>query len=65
MERATCCGLKTACCHGLMHIVHFLKDADRWLSRSPVWCRSVYTVCVDEIGVDGSITVLTVAEHVA
>ena len=23
-------------CHGLKHIVRFLKDADRWQSHSPV-----------------------------
>ena len=33
--------------------------------RNPVWCRFVCTICVVEIGVDGSIAVLTIAEHVA
>ena len=58
-------GLKTACCHSLMHIVHFLKDANQWQSHNLVWCRFVCTICVVEIGVDGSIVVLTIAEHVA
>ena len=31
-------GLKTACYHSLMHIDHFLKDADQWQSHSSVWC---------------------------
>ena len=57
-------GLKPACYHGLMHIDHFLKDVDQWQSHNPDWCRFVWTICVVEIGVDGSIVVLTIAEHV-
>ena len=57
--------LKTACYHSLMHIVHFLEDADEWQSHSPVWCRFVCLICVFEIGVDGSIAALTIAKHVA
>ena len=56
-------GLKIVCRHSLIHI-HFLKDASQWQSRSLVWCRFVCTICVVEIGVDGSIVVLTIAEHV-
>ena len=48
-----------------MHIVHFLKDADQWKSHSPVRCSFVCTICVVEIGVDGSIAVITIVEHVA
>ena len=48
-----------------MHIDHYLKDADQWRSHNPVWCRFVCTNCVVEIGVDESIAVLTIAEHVA
>ena len=48
-----------------MHIDHFLKDADQWQSHNLVWCRFVCMICVVEIGVDGSIVVLTIAEHVA
>ena len=48
-----------------MHIVHFLKDADQWQSHSSVLCCFVCTICVVEIGVDGSINVLTIAKHVA
>ena len=58
-------GLKTACYHSLMHIDHFPKDADQWQSHSPIWCRFVCTISVVEIGVDRSIAVLTIAEHVA
>ena len=58
-------GLKTACYHSLMHTAHFLRDADQWQSHKPVWCRFVCTVCVVEIGVDGSIVASTVAQHVA
>ena len=58
-------GLKTAYYHSLMHIDHYLKDADRWQSHNPVWCRFVCSICVVEIDVDGSIAVLTIAEHVA
>ena len=59
-------GLKTACYHGLMHVDHFLKNVDQWQNHNPVWCRFVCTIiCVVEIGVDGSIVVLTIAEHVA
>ena len=58
-------GLKTACYHSLMHIDHFLKDADQWQSHSPVCRRFICTICVVEIGVDGSIVVLTIAEHAA
>ena len=42
-----------------------LKDADQWQSHSQIWCRFVYTICVVEISVDGSIVVLTIGEHVA
>ena len=42
-----------------------LKDADQWQSYIPVWCRFVCTICVVEIGVNGSIDVLSIAEHVA
>ena len=55
-------GLKTACYDSLMHIDHFLEDADQWQSHSPVWCRFVCTICVVEMGVDESIVVLTLAE---
>ena len=48
-----------------MRIDHYLKDADQWRSHNPVWCRFVCTICVVEIGVDESIAVLTIAEHVA
>ena len=58
-------GLKTACCHSLMHIDHYLKDADQWQSHSLVWCCFVCMICVVEISVDGSIVVLSIAEHVA
>ena len=58
-------GLKTACCHSLMHIDYHLKDVDQWKSHNPVWCNFVCMICVIEIGVDGSIIVLTIAEHVA
>ena len=57
--------LKTACCHSLMYIYHYLKDVDQWQSHNPAWCWFVCTICVVEIGVDGSIVVLTIAEHVA
>ena len=52
-------GLKTAYHYSLMCIDHYLKDADQWWSHNPVWCRFVCTICVD-----GSIAVLTIAEHV-
>ena len=58
-------GFKTAGRYSSMHIVHFLKDADKWQNHSPVWCRFVCSICVIEIGVDESIVVLTIAEHVA
>ena len=58
-------GLKTACHHSLMLIDYFLKDVDQWQSHNPVWCLFVCTICVVEIGVDGSIAVLAIAEHVA
>ena len=58
-------GLKTACHRSLMHIDRFLKDADQWHSHRPVWCRFVCTICVVEIGVDGSIVILIIVEHVA
>ena len=58
-------GLETACCHSLMHIDRFLKDADKWQSHSLVTCRLVCMICVVEIGVDESIVVLTIAKHVA
>ena len=48
-----------------MHIDHYLKDADQWQSHNSVWCNFVCTICVVEIGVDGSIAVLIIAEHVA
>ena len=48
-----------------MHIDHFLKDVDQWQSHNPVWRRFVCMVCVVEIGVEGSIAVLAIAEHVA
>ena len=57
-------GLKTAYYHSLMHIDHFLKDVDQWQSDSPVRCLFVCTICVVEIGMNGSIAVLTIAEHV-
>ena len=66
MERAALWrGLKTAYHHSLMRTDHYLKDADQWQSHNPVWCRFVCTICVVEIGVDESIAVLTIAEHVA
>ena len=58
-------GLKTAGYRNLMHIDHFLKDVDQWRSHNPVWCLFICTICVVEIGVNGSIVVLTIAEHVA
>ena len=58
-------GLKTAYYHSLMHIDHYLKNAHQWQSHSPVWCWFVCTICVVEIGLDGSIAVLTIAEHVS
>ena len=48
-------GLKTASYHSLMHIDHYLTDADQWQSHDPVWCRFVATICVVEIGADESI----------
>ena len=57
--------LKTAYYHSLMHIDHYLKDADQWQSHNPVWCRFVCTICVVEIGVDRSIAILNIAEHVS
>ena len=60
-------GLKTACYHSLMHIDHYLilKDAGGWQSHRPIWCRFVCPICMVEIGVDESIAVLTIVEHVA
>ena len=58
-------GLKIACHHSLMHIVHFLKEVDQWQSNNPVWYRFVCTIRVVEIGAEGSIVVLITAEHVA
>ena len=58
-------GLKTACHHSSMHIDRFLTDVDQWQSHNTVWCRFVCTICVVEIGVDGSIVVLMIAEHAA
>ena len=58
-------GLKTAYHHSLMRIDRYLKDADQWQSHNPVWNRLVCTICVVEIGVDESIAVLIIAEHVA
>ena len=57
-------GLKIAC-YSLMHIDHYLKDADQWQSHSPVWCHFVCMICMVEIDMDGSIVVSTIAEHVA
>ena len=65
MEIAVCCGLKTVCCHSLMHIDHYLKDTNQWQSHNPVCCHFICMICVVEIGVDESIAVLTIAEHVA
>ena len=48
-----------------MHIDHYLKDADQWQSHNPVRGRFVSTIYVVEIGVDVSISVLTIAEHIA
>ena len=56
--------LKSACRHNLMHIVHFLKDGGQWQSHSPVYCRFVCTICKVEIGVDDSVVILTISEHV-
>ena len=47
---------------GFMHIDHFLYDVDQWQSHNSIWCLFV---CVIKIAVDGSIAVLTIAEHVA
>ena len=58
-------GLKTACYHSSVHIDLFLKDANQLQSHNQVWCRFVCTICVVEIGVNESIVVLTIAEHVA
>ena len=58
-------GLKTTYYHSLMHIYHYLKDADQWQSHNPVWCQIVCTICEVEIDVDGPIAVLTIAGHVA
>ena len=58
-------GLKTAYRHSLMHTVHYLKDADQCQSHNLVWYRFVCTICVVEIGVDGSIVVSATAEQVA
>ena len=58
-------GLITACYHSLMHINHYLNNVDQWQSHNSIWCRFVCTICEVEIGVDGSIVVLTIAEHVA
>ena len=57
--------IETACYHSLMHTGHYLKDADQWQNDSSIWCRFVCTIIVVEIGVDQSIVVLTIAEHVA
>ena len=58
-------GLKSASYHSLMHIDHYLKGVDQRQSHSPVWSCFVCTSFVVEIGVDGSIVVLIIAEHVA
>ena len=58
-------GLKTACHHSLMHIDHFLNDVDQWQSHNLVCVFSFARPVWFEIGVDGSIAVLTIAEHVA
>ena len=58
-------GLKTAYYLSLMHIDNYLKDADQWQSHNSVWCWLVCTICVVEIGMDGSIAVITIVEHVA
>ena len=51
--------------HSLMHTDHFLKDIDQWQSHNSVWRRFICTICVVEIGVDGSVVVLTIAKGVA
>ena len=56
-------GLKTACCHTLMLITHFLKDADQWQNPSPVWCCFLCMICVVEIGMDWSIVAITIAVY--
>ena len=58
--------IKTAC-YSLMQTVHFLnlKDADQRLSHTLAWCHFVCTICMVEIGVDESIVVLIISEHVA
>ena len=58
-------GLKTTCYHSLMHIDHYLKDADQWQSHSVVWCHFVCMICVVDISIDESIVVLIMEEHVA
>ena len=57
--------IETTCCLSLIQIVHFLKDADERKSHSLVGCCFVCTICMIEIGIDGSIIVSTIAEHVA
>ena len=57
-------GLESAYYHCLMQIDHYL-ELDQWQSHNPVWSRFVCTIGVVEIGVDGPIAVLTIAEHVA
>ena len=57
--------IENACHHSLTHIDHYLKDVDQWKSHNSVWCRLVCTICVVEIGMDGSIAVITIVEHVS
>ena len=57
--------IENPCYYSLMYIDHFLKDVDQWQSHNPIWCLFVCTICVFEIGVEGSIVVLIIAEHVA
>ena len=58
-------GLKTAYYHSLMHIDHYLKNADQWQSYNLVWCHFVCTICLVGINVDEKCCLLTIAEHVA
>ena len=46
--------LKIAYYYSLMHIDHYQKNVDQWQSHNSVWCRFVCTICMVEIGVDGS-----------
>ena len=51
--------------HNLMRIDYFLEDVYQWQSHNSIWCRFVCTICMFEIGVDVSVVVLTIVEHVA